>query len=332
MEGAMFRTTYWVLLITTILAINPVETAAAAEKVYTYEMMTDQLNWLNNKYKNELQMKTVGVSHFGRKIFAVKLGTGDKNVLLVGAHHGREWMTSLLLMNMLGTYADAFQKHQPVGPYSTDDILKEVSIWFLPMLNPDGVAIQQNYIQTFPNEHQNLLMYFNQGWDDYTRWKANGLGVDLNRQYPAGWEALPKIPNVPSYQYFKGKRPLEAAEVKALTNFVDEIQPKIAVAYHTAGHEIYWKYKNGENLGRDRMIAKKTANLTKYKLAKPPKEAFGGGFTDWFITAYHRPAMTIEISCLVGDRHPPLTVFNEEWKRNRYVGIMLAKEAKNIVQ
>ncbi|MFJ7727970.1 hypothetical protein ACIQXV_17720 [Neobacillus sp. NPDC097160] len=56
----------------------------------------------------------------------------------------------------------------------------------------------------------------------------------------------------------------------------------------------------------------------------------GGGFTDWFITSYHKPAMTIEISYLVGETNPPLSVFKTEWKRNRYVGLMLAEEAKNI--
>ncbi len=327
----MRKTTWMILIFSLFFLTAPLGKAAAEEKVYTYDMMTDQLNWMNSKYNDELQLKTIGTSHFGRNIYAVKLGKGKKNVLFVGAHHGREWMTSLLLMNMLETYTDAYQKRQPCGPYSTD-ILQEVSIWFLPMLNPDGVAIQQNQIKSFPNQHQNRLMFMNQGWDDFIRWKANGMGVDLNRQYPAGWEKLPKKPNDPWYQFFKGSRPLEAAEAAALTSFVDKIQPEIAVAYHTAGREIFWKYKNGAQLSRDRMIAKKTAKLTKYKLAKPPKEAYGGGFTDWFITAYRRPAMTIEISYLVGDRHPPLTVYKEEWKRNKYVGLMIAQEAKMLAE
>jgi g-D-glutamyl-meso-diaminopimelate peptidase len=327
----MIRIACLVFLITTFFSFTSIRTSAAAEKSYTYEMMTDQLNWLQSKYKSELDFRTIGVSHFGRKIMAVKLGTGEKNILLVGAHHGREWLTSLLLMNMLETYTGAYQKQQYVGPYSTD-VLKEVSIWFLPMLNPDGVAIQQNQLESFPKEQQYRLLFLNQGWDDFIRWKSNGMGVDLNRQYPAGWGELPAKPNQPSYQFFKGKKPLEATEVIALTNFVEEIQPMITVAYHTAGHEIYWKYKNGEYLHRDRMIAAKTAKLTKYKLAKPPKEAYGGGFTDWFITTYHRPALTIEICRLAGDRHPPLSGFKEEWNRNRFVGLMLAKEAKKLTE
>jgi g-D-glutamyl-meso-diaminopimelate peptidase len=40
--------------------------------------------------------------------------------------------------------------------------------------------------------------------------------------------------------------------------------------------------------------------------------------------------MTIEISYLVGETSPPLSIFKKEWKRNRYVGLKLAVEAQKI--
>lgn len=295
------------------------EKIVQTDKPYTYEEVENNLLKLKAKYKEQVELKKIGTTYFGRNISAIKVGKGKECVLFVGSHHAREWMTSMLLMNMVESYLE-----------ENNPILNEISIWFVPMLNPDGVMIQQNQVGLFPTEYQNRLLFMNEGWDDYIRWKANGKGIDLNRQYPAGWKSLKKVPKVPSYQFYKGKKPLEAEEVMALTNFVKEVNPLIAVAYHTAGREIYWKYKNGKNVQRDRRIAKRVARLTRYKLAKPPKEAVGAGFTDWFITTYHRPALTIEISYLVGDRHPPLKVFKEEWKRNKKVGILIAKEAKKV--
>jgi g-D-glutamyl-meso-diaminopimelate peptidase len=305
--------------------------AVHTNQPYSYEVLQDDLTALKIIYHGKIQIKSIGCSHFGRDIYAVHLGTGKKNILLIGSHHGREWLTSMLLMKMLETYADAYQRHLPIGTYPTN-ILNEVSIWFVPMLNPDGVDIQQNHIHEFPREHQNWLLSMNKGKEDFTRWKANAMGVDLNRQYPMDWEAVPMKPKKPSYQFYKGKAPLEAAEVVALTNFVQTVQPSVALTYHTAGREIYWRYKNGRQVFRDYILAKKVAKLTGYKLAKPPKKATGGGFTDWFIPTYHRPAMTMEISYLVGDRHPPLSVFKEEWKRNKYVGLKIAEEAKKFVK
>lgn len=301
------------------------------DKPYSYECLQQDLKQINKKYREHIEIKTIGTTHFGREIWGVKLGEGKTNIVLIGAHHGREWLTSALLMNMLESYAEAYQRGQRMGFRSTD-ILNQVSIWFIPMLNPDGVTIQQNNLKSFSPDYQKQLLQMNEGSRNLKRWKANGIGVDLNRQYPAGWRRLNQEQSNPSYAFYKGKKPFESKEVIALTNFIREIKPSIAVAYHTAGREIFWNYKNGKHLKRDYKVAKKVSRLTNYKLAKPDPEAFGGGFTDWFITTYHRPAMTIEISYLVGETSPPLSVFNTEWKRNKYVGLLLAKEAKKMGQ
>ena len=101
------------------------------------------------------------------------------------------------------------------GTASTD-ILDEVSIWFIPMLNPDGVTIQQNELTQFPNKHVKRLLSMNDEVENFERWKANGMGLDLNRQYPAGWKRLNNQPNSPYYQFYRGKKPLEAKEVKVI--------------------------------------------------------------------------------------------------------------------
>ena len=300
-----------------------------ANKPYSYEMLEDDLSIITKKYKEKVKIKSIGTSHFGRDIWAIKLGKGKKNVVLVGSHHGREWLTSLLLMKMLESYASTLDERNFFG-FKSNQILNDVSIWFVPMLNPDGVTIQQNKLNHFPAKHQNLLLKMNDGLDHFERWKANGMGIDLNRQYPAGWESLSEEPASPSYQFYKGEKPLDAKEVIYLTKFIKEINPSIAVAYHTAGREIYWNYNNGKNIKRDHHIAQTISTLTGYKLAMPESNATGGGFTDWFITAFHRPALTIEISYLVGETNPPLSIFKKEWKRNRKVGLKLAAEAKKI--
>ena len=298
-------------------------------KPYSFERLERDINQLREIHKGKLEVKSIGTTHFGRDIWAIKLGKGKKNIVLVGTHHGREWITSMLLMKMLESYADAYEESRKF-PLTSASILNDVSIWFVPMLNPDGADIQQNHFERITEEQRDHIKSMNKGSSDFTRWKANGVGIDLNRQYPAGWMRLPKQPSSPHYQFYKGKKPLEGKEVIALTNFIKEVDPSIAVAYHSAGREIFWNYKNGKHLKRDKKIAKKITKLTGYKLGKPPKKATGGGFTDWFITTYHRPAMTIEISYLVGETSPPLSVFKTEWKRNRMVGLKLAAEARKI--
>ncbi|CAH0192295.1 Gamma-D-glutamyl-L-diamino acid endopeptidase 1 [Peribacillus sp. Bi96] len=296
-----------------------------AEEVYSPERMEADLQGIQNQY--ELDVQIIGHTEEGKNIKAVKLGEGKRSILLVGSHHGREWLSSKLLMSMLEEYAGAYRAGKSVGGYSSA-LMDEVSIWFIPMLNPDGVSIQQGDLSNLSFIEKAAVWKMNRYSKNWSRWKANAKGIDLNRQYPAGWKEVMSDETKPTYQFYKGEHPLEAAEVKALADFTRKIDPLIAVSYHTSGREIFWHYQNKrENMARDYGIAKKTAEMTGYELTFPEKEAVGSGFTDWFITEFGRPGMTIELSYLVDETNPPMTVFPEEWKRNHFVGIMLVNEA-----
>lgn len=297
---------------------------------YTYKVLEEDVSQLKSRFGSILKITSIGESYFGKKIFAIRLGRGDKHVVMVGAHHGREWMTASLMMNMLEEYAEAYQEKKTIGPFSSS-ILDDVSIWFIPMLNPDGVEIQQGNINKYPPLMRQHLLILNKGSNNFSRWKANGQGIDLNRQYPSGWEELPKEPMLPSYQFYRGEKPLEAMEVQALASFTKRINPLMAVAYHSSGREIYWKYKNKFE-DRDKKLAWKLSVLTGYELSTPLPAATGGGYTDWFITAFERPGFTIEICPSVKETSPSLAFFDEEWERNKFVGIFLATEAKKLAE
>lgn len=316
------------LMVIGILVLLFFPETTLAQEVYSPEQMEIDLQGIQNKY--ELDVQIIGQTEKGKNIKAVKLGKGKKTIMLVGSHHGREWLSSKILMSMLEDYAAAYRAGKPVEGYPSRS-LDEVSIWFIPMLNPDGVSIQQGDLSNLNILEKAAVWKMNRYSKNWSRWKANAKGIDLNRQYPAGWKEVMSHETKPTYQFYKGEQPLEAAEVKSLAEFTREIDPLIAVSYHTSGREIFWHYKNKrENMARDYGIAKKTSELTGYELTFPEKEAVGSGFTDWFITEFSRPGMTIELSYLVDETNPPLTVFPEEWKRNRLVGIMLVKEAMQV--
>lgn len=299
------------------------------KQVYSYRVLEQDIKQLEKQYGDVIRVTSIGRSYLGRELWAIKLGKGNSNILMIGSHHGREWMTTSILMKMLEEYAKAYQKGTNYRSHS-DKLLDKVSIWFVPMLNPDGVMIQQNGIEDFSFIRRWKLKRMNEGSNDFARWKANAKGIDLNRQYPSGWEQIKAGPTKPYYQFYKGKKPLQARESVAITHFTKKVKPTIAVAYHSSGREVFWNYKNGKNLGRDRRIAEKVAKTTKYQLSKPSKNATGAGYTDWFITNFHLPAMTIEICPFVKETSPPLSLFEEEWERNREVGFILIKEASNI--
>jgi g-D-glutamyl-meso-diaminopimelate peptidase len=314
---------YRVLLLTALLflAISHAnaEGMINTEKNYSYDMLLQDMDQLKKRYPYVIQQHLIGHTEFGRKIWAIKLGKGKKaTVLLHGAHHGREWMTSMLLMKMTETYADAFEHNSTVDGYFAE-ILEKTAIWIVPMVNPDGVELQQKGLSAFPKTAHERLICMNEGSNNFQRWKANGQGVDLNRQYPVGWEKVSGDSPNPSYKFYKGEQPLSAKEVQALAEFTKTINPKIAIAYHSSGREIFGDLKN-------KQLLDKLTELTNYKPSKPEKRAQGAGFTDWFLHEFSGSGYTIEIGPLVEETSLPTSVFPEVWERNRAIGLMLAHE------
>ncbi len=98
-------------------------------------------------------------------------------------------------------------------------------------------------------------------------------------------------------------------------------------SYHSSGRIIFWHYFNKpEHIERDKKLAEQLARLTGYQLIKPSSAPSGGGYKDWFIKEFGRPGFTPEIAPYVGETNPPLSIYDEEWRRNRLVGLHMAKE------
>ena len=299
-------------------AVNPAE-------VYTYERMQADIVELAKQYPDLITYKVIGKSEYGRNIYAVSLGKGQTNIFINGSHHAREWMTTTLNMYMLEQYAAAYKSGRTIAGANVRTHLNRTTMWFVPMVNPDGVTLQQFGLKAFPSSAHAGLINMNAGSKDFKRWKANGKGIDLNRQYPADWANIKSNPGKPYYKNYKGAQPQSASEVKAIINFVNEIKPASALAYHSSGQILYWKFhQTGALYDRDHQYAKAIGKMTGYSLVYPGSRPSGGGFTDWFTDTYKLPGFTPEIGRYAGETSLPLSEFQTIWKQNQGVGLYVA--------
>ncbi|MCT2535951.1 M14 family metallocarboxypeptidase [Aquibacillus koreensis] len=292
---------------------------------YTYEQMEKDIDMLQQTYPDIITKEVIGYSVDGRNIYAIKLGTGKAEIFLNGAHHAREWLTTCLLMHMLETYSKAYTNKAKIGAYDAHHILSNTAVWFVPMVNPDGVMLVQQGHKSASNPEKVLLL--NDGSADFSSWKSNIRGVDLNRQYPADWDEIADDTGKPGPMMYKGPYPLSEPESKAMVDFTLKHDFKTAVAYHSSGEELFWKYKiSGELLNTSRRLAEMICDKTGYELVFPGQNPSGGGYTDWFLTHIKQPGFTPEISPLVGPRPVPLENYDKIWNDNKEVGLMLAHE------
>ena len=220
------------------------------------------------------EKRIIGKSYFGRDIYALKIGDGSPVGICQYAIHGREYITTEL----------AFF-HFKRGVYKG-------SLWILPLTNPDGALLSQIGIRTVPKKDRATLIKIN-GGDNFSLWKANGRGVDLNTNFDADWGKGVKNVRTAGAENFIGARPFSEPETLALRNFTFKIKPDYTVSYHTKGEEIYWQFnQSARTCIRDKRIAEALSLSTGYTLAYAKGSV--GGYKDWCIEKLQIPAFTIE--------------------------------------
>ena len=247
----------------------------------------------------------IGESVFGRKIYALKVGEGRPIGLAQYAIHGREFITAELAIKQFAVGA-------AVG-----------SIWFVPLVNPDGALLSQIGLSSVPIEQRKELLSINGKSEDFSLWKANGRGVDLNVNFAADWGKGVKNLTYPNPENYIGERPFSEPESKALRTFTKRINPDYTVSYHTKGEEIYWYYYQPISACvRDKMLALALARSTGYALSQAKGSV--GGYKDWCIKSLKIPSFTIEAGH--DERAHPLRSLGEIENKNLYALYDLSKE------
>ena len=179
-----------------------------------------------------------------------------------------------------------------------ESLFENVEINVVPMLNPDGVELSINGVDE-NNVMYSRLLSMNNNSRDFTHWKANGRGVDLNHNYNFGFTEYKKLEIEQGIESgaptrYSGECPESEPEVGYLCNYIRFFGDfSGAMTLHTQGEEIYYKSGNYSPPNAER-IAKYIAGLCGYTIGKAEGMAAYGGFTDWFIREFNRPSFTIE--------------------------------------
>lgn len=247
-------------------------------------------------------------------------GFGPKEVFYNGSFHANEWITTVVLMKFIEDYAREIAANGNIAGFSAGELFEQVSLYIVPMVNPDGVDLVTGGLKNVDNAYKNAQIIANNFPDIPfpSGWKANIEGVDLNLQFPAGWEQAKEIKyaqgfNKPAPRDFVGDGPLVALESLAVYNFTLEHNFRLVIAYHTQGKEIYWNFQN-INPPMGEIIGEEFSRVSGYELAEVPFNSSFAGYKDWFIQDYNRPGYTIEAG--IGDNPLSIEQFNEIYTDN----------------
>ena len=269
--------------------------------------------------------ETLTQTAFGRPIVTLVIGNGPRKVLYSASHHANEWITTPVLLKFVEDFAQALENGGEIAGVDALELAQKATIYTVPMVDPDGVALVTGEIQPSQGQYQ-VAKAIADSFPDIpfpSGWKANLLGTDLNLNYPAGWLQARENKflqgfNRPAPRDYVGRAPLNQAETIALAGYTEAVNPELVLAYHTQGKVIYWQFENYVVPGA-RELGERFAAVSGYSLEETPFQSAFAGYKDWFIKYFRRPGYTIEVGA--GENPLPISQFEEIYRDN--LGILV---------
>ena len=279
-------------------------------------------------YPDDFSAETLAQTADGRQVQLLVVGNplAEKKIFVNGAIHGREYITGQLVMKQ----AAAFLRHLQNGdsykeqPYRS--LMEDCAIYAVPMVNPDGISISQYGLEGILTEtvrknveHIAELDGCIPEGDYLTKWKANGNGVDLNRNFDALWDVYQDPAGHPSADHYKGTEP----GLRGGIGSADFPDPGTAIFAHYQlpyqGGVIYWYFaQEGELYEKSLDFGERISHLTGYDLDGNYEDLDPAGYKDWAISAEKIPSLTIEVG---RETSPvPSEQMEEIWNRNDMSG------------
>lgn len=215
----------------------------------------------------------IGETVLGYGIPMLTKGSGEEKILLIGGTHAREHIASNLLFELFERYK---------GDYRIDCV---------PVLNIDGVLLARNGLNALPlrMRDREYLLKLNKS-RDFSLWKANIRGVDINVNFDAGWGEGKENVMCPGPESYIGKYPGSEPETRAVEKLLNKKDYALAVSYHSKGEEVYFGFRDDN---RYREQAERFSKYLSYQLKETPGSA--GGIKDYWTKTTGRLGLTVEV-------------------------------------
>jgi len=285
---------------------------------FTSLLLQETLRGLKARYPF-LSSVPVGNSVMGKPLWCIRIGQGPAQMFVNATHHANEWITTPVVLAWLEEYCEAFLRNHSLYGTDTGTLYASTTTFLMPMVNPDGTDLVTGQLKSGPfydNAAAIAAEYPSIPFPD--GWKANIRGIDLNLQYPAGWEEARRIKfaqgfTSPAPRDYVGPEPLSAPESRAVYDLTVRNKFLLTLSYHTQGQVLFW------NSGTDtpeasEAIVRRLARVSGYTPEDTPAESANAGYRDWFVLRYGRPGFTVEAG--LGENPLPLTQFPELLQAN----------------
>ncbi len=195
---------------------------------------TAEVNRLAGQFPVHAQALSIGRSWEGRDIPALSISATSAdpdrkpNIYIVAGMHAREWIGVEVALGFARHLLDG-SGPDPAAAQEAQLALQQARFYVVPTLNPDG---------------QDYAFRAERSWYKNRRDNRDGTwGVNLNNNFPLGWECTDVYPASPSpissSERYRGTEPFSEPESQAIRDFMSSHPPAGLIDYHSRGAIIY---------------------------------------------------------------------------------------------
>lgn len=287
---------------------------------YDYDELKKEIGLLKEKYAF-LNVFSAGKTAEGREIFALSLGNGDRKGIFLSGFMGCEYPVCVYLMGQIEFLCELYEQGGIFQGIDIRKMFERRKLYFLPMINPDGVNI--SIYGENGGQCPERLFNMKRNIPFYSGWAANANGVDLTRNFPFLWEEKHSGVNVPSSRGYKGERAASERETRVVIQLCKREKFDFAAVFRGKGEKIFFCDRENGCSQRGIKAAQKIAVASGYKIcgfSNDPLE-YCGAFENWFREEFKKDCllffigekkggyMPIDMKCFYEDLWEPGRLF-----------------------
>lgn len=297
-----------------IVGKKDIDPEVAPDPAYTnYAELTALLSDYRSRFPEIVSVQSIGKSHEGRDIWAVKISDnvdadeGEPAVFFNAMHHAREVMTTEIAIDIIDQLTSGYASNS-----RTQDWVNNNAIWIVPMVNPDGN---------------------NKVWTGNNMWRKNtreGYGVDINRNYPYAWGTCNGSSGSTYSDTYRGPSAGSEPETQAMMGLVNRIKPVLSISYHSYSELVIYPYGCDGEHTPDRDVVEGVGRQLAGRLPKDGASgtydpgtswellyAVDGGDIDWYYNEHQVLPYVIEVNSSAQGFQPPYSWRQRTVEKNR---------------
>lgn len=114
------------------------------QEIYTYDDMKKDINTLKQIYPDIITVNELCTTADTRKVYDVVVGdlNSAEHIMIIGSMHAREYITTQLVLTLMTDLLKNYESYTYNG-ISSEELIENTAIHFIPMSNPDGVTVAQ---------------------------------------------------------------------------------------------------------------------------------------------------------------------------------------------